>query len=467
MHADSVLVIEDEAELLGAMCEFFSGRGLKVFSARNCVEAEYICRFQKPDAAILDYELPDGNGFELLRRLKIIDPALPTIFLTGYGSIQLAVDAIKLGADQFLTKPADFEALYLILKRCLENLRGRQIQAIDTARVKRNSVNPFSGRSSCIRVLEETANRVLNSNSPILILGETGTGKGVLARWLHSHGPRAQRAFVDLNCGGLAHELLETELFGHEKGAFTGAIQTKLGLLEVGHKGSIFLDEIGDMDLQVQAKLLKVLEDKTFRRLGDIRERNVDLRLVAATHCNLQRAVQHGTFRQDLYFRVSTITLTVPPLRERVHDIPTLAVELLGGITAELGVSPMEISPESIRSLQAYSWPGNIRELRNILERAVLLGDQRLLSVKDIHFDLQIDAEMEVGAVKKLEEVEIQHIRKVLKITRGQVAEAAKKLGIPRSSLYSKIKEYGISDDETPTLMSPAAMESSLGELLK
>jgi DNA-binding NtrC family response regulator len=449
MYVDSVLVVEDEPGLLDAMCEFFSGHGMKALAARNCSEAEHICRSQKPDAAILDYELPDGNGLELLRRLKAIDPTLPTIFLTGYGSIQLAVEAIKLGADQFLTKPAEFETVYAVLRRSLENLRGRQVHAADKMKLNRRSINPFLGQSKCISDLEETAQRVLRANSPILIQGETGTGKGVLARWFHGHGLRSERPFVDLNCAGLTRELLETELFGHEKGAFTGAVQAKHGLLEVGHKGTIFLDEIGDMDLQVQAKLLKVLEEKTFRRLGDVRERTVDIHLITATHHNLQRAAQQGTFRQDLYFRVSAVKLTIPPLRDRVEDIPGLAAELLGDITAELGLPQVEVSSESTGALQVYPWPGNIRELRNVLERAVLLGDQRLLNVKDLQFDIETEAlATDVWPIQKLEELEILHIKKVLNLTRGRVREAADKLGIPKSSLYSKIKQYGITNGE-------------------
>jgi len=449
MYVDSVLIVEDEPGFLEAMCEFFSGRGMKVLAAHNCSEAEHICRSQKPDAAILDYELPDGNGLELLCRLKAIDPTLPTIFLTGYGSIQLAVEAIKRGADQFLTKPAEFETVYTVVQRSLENLRARQVHAADKMKLNRRSVNPFLGQSKAIGDLEETSNRVLRCNSPILIQGETGTGKSVLARWFHTRGLRSERPFVDLNCAGLTRELLETELFGHEKGAFTGAVQAKQGLLEVGHKGTIFLDEIGDMDLQVQAKLLKVLEEKTFRRLGDVRERTVDIHLITATHRNVQHAAQQGTFRQDLYFRVSAIKVTIPPLRDRIEDIPGLAAELLGEITAELGLPQVHVSSESMCALQAYPWPGNIRELRNVLERAVLLGDQRLLNAKDLQFDLQTEARAEnFWPIQKLEEVEVLHIKKVLKLTRGKVREAADKLGIPKSSLYSKIKQYGISEGE-------------------
>jgi transcriptional regulator with PAS, ATPase and Fis domain len=250
---------------------------------------------------------------------------------------------------------------------------------------------------------------------------------------------------VDLNCAGLSKELLETELFGHEKGAFTGAVQSKVGLLEISHKGTIFLDEIGDLDLNVQPKLLKVLEEKTFRRLGDVRERLVDVRLIAATHRNLRDLVGRKTFRDDLYFRINTICLSVPPLRERTEDIPILATQLLSRVSVDLAVGLVEISDEAMRYLQAYPWPGNIRELRNILERAVLLGDGKVLHAKDLHFDVQAESDrFDDGSISTLEEVEKTYIARALKILRGQVPEVAKRLGIPRSSLYTKIKHYRI-----------------------
>jgi DNA-binding NtrC family response regulator len=282
----------------------------------------------------------------------------------------------------------------------------------------------------------------------VLIQGATGAGKGVLARWLHQNGPRSERPFVDLNCAGLSKELVETELFGHEKGAFTGAVQNKMGLLEIGHKGTIFLDEIGDLDLQVQPKLLKVLEEKTFRRLGDVRERLVDVRLIAATNRNLRETVRQKTFRDDLYFRISAISLYVPSLHERVEDIPILARQLLDRLAADLGLRHAEISDEAMRYLQSYSWPGNVRELRNILERALLLGDQQLLTAKDLHFEVQADNDqVDDGTITTLQEVERKYIARALRMLGGTVPEVAKRLGIPRSSLYNKIKQYRIDHD--------------------
>ena len=277
----------------------------------------------------------------------------------------------------------------------------------------------------------------------MLILGETGTGKGVLARWFHDHSPRAGEAFVDLNCGGFTRDLLETELFGHEKGAFTGAVQAKSGLLEIAHKGTVFLDEIGDVDVQVQPKLLKVLEERQFRRVGDVRDRRVDIRLIAATHHDMAKLIRGKTFRSDLYFRISTIPLTTPPLREREEDIPILASHFLDGLATDLRLNRPELAPSAVSALQAYPWPGNIRELRNVLERAMLLSGGHVLTEQDLDFHTS-DSGSTPEFCKTLEQVERQYIEEVLLREGGRVGAAAKRLGIPRSSLYQRIKEFGI-----------------------
>jgi DNA-binding NtrC family response regulator len=360
MPRDKVLIIEDEIAVREVIRRFLEAKGYEVMETGTCAEAERLWR-AGPDIAVLDYSLPDGNALQLLPRLKALDAAIPVIILTGHGSIDLAVEAIKLGAEQFLTKPTELATLAVVIQRGLENQRNRLQQLADKSRIPRDVVDPFLGNSDAIRRLAETAKKVVSSDSPVLIQGETGTGKGVLARWLHRHGPRSAEPFVDLNCGGFSRELLETELFGHERGAFTGAVQTKVGLLEVAHKGIVFLDEIGDVDLQIQPKLLKVLEEKQFRRLGDVRDRRVDIRLIAATHQDMAKLVRDKRFRGDLYFRISTIPLTTPSLRDRVEDIPILAAHLLDQLRLDLGVGTVELSSEAMRALQSYSWPGNIR----------------------------------------------------------------------------------------------------------
>lgn len=443
MSRNRILIVDDEPGVRFGIRDFLEHQGYEIDEAENCRDAQDIFRTSRPDVVIADYMMSDGTALDLLPRLKEINPDTPLLILTAHGSIDLAVRAIKEGAEQFLTKPLELPALAMILKRLLENQRNHHKQLASKSRQVRRAIDPFIGDSPKIKALAEQAKKLLATESPLLILGETGSGKGVLARWLHENSPRAEEAFVDLNCAGLTRELLETELFGHEKGAFTSATASKQGLFEVAHRGTIFLDEIGDVDLQIQPKLLKVLEDKRFRRLGDVRDRQVDVRLIAATHQDLGQLVREKKFRDDLYFRVSTIPLAFPPLRERVEDIPTVAQYLLEKVAADLGRSEIKLEPESIKALQSYSWPGNIRELRNVIERAVLLSEDRTISIKDLHFDgNSAGRSTYLDSNLTLSELERQHIERVLREEQGRVEKAARRLGIPRSSLYQKLKKY-------------------------
>jgi DNA-binding NtrC family response regulator len=445
MARNKVLVVDDEPGVRFGIRDFLEQQGYEIEEAESCADAQNLFRTSRPDIVIADYMMADGTALDLLPRLKEIDPDIPLLVLTAHGSIDLAVRAIKEGAEQFLTKPLELPALQVILQRLLQKQRNHHKQLASKSRQVRQAIDPFIGTSPAIRALADQSRKILSSESPILILGETGSGKGVLARWLHENSPRADEAFVDLNCAGLSRELLETELFGHEKGAFTSATASKQGLFEVAHRGTIFLDEVGDVDLQIQPKLLKVLEEKRFRRVGDVRDRQVDVRLIAATHQDLGQFVREKKFRDDLYFRISTIPLSFPPLRERIEDIPIVAQYLLNKVSADLGRGELILDDDSIRTLQAYSWPGNIRELRNVIERAVLLSDQRIITIKDLHFD----GHSSIGAPLldtrlTLLELEKQHIERVLQEEHGKVEKAAKRLGIPRSSLYQKIKKYQI-----------------------
>jgi DNA-binding NtrC family response regulator len=445
MAKEKVLIADDEVGVRFGIRDFLESKGYDVEEAESCQRTLEVFQNSRPDVAIVDYVLPDGNAIDLLPRLKEIDPTAPLIILTAYGSIDLAVQAVKEGAEHFLTKPVELQALLVILRRLLEDRRNRHRQLAGKSRQAREDIDPFLGISAAIRQLAEQARRVLATESPILIQGETGTGKGVLAKWLHDHGPRAEDALVDLNCAGLSQELLESELFGHAKGAFTGAVTSKTGLLEVAHRGTVFLDEIGDMDPQVQPKLLKVLEEKRFRRLGDVRDRHVDIRLIAATHQDLSRLVREKKFRSDLYFRISTIPLFVLPLRDRAEDIPLLVRHLLGRLAADLGRGDVRLAPDAEQALQAYPWPGNIRELRNVLERALLLSGRSVLGRQDLRFDAPLAAELAADdAHLTLAGLERRHIELVLRAEHGRVEQAARRLGIPRSSLYQKIKQYGI-----------------------
>lgn len=443
MPGDRILVVDDEPHLRTLLCAILQSKGYETKVAESCGEAETEWLRSRPDLVILDHQLPDGNSIELLLKLKKRGDTTPVIVLTGNGSIELAVKAMQLGADHFVTKPAEVSSLLQTIENSIHRKRSKLHDAARPQAAVHTNLDPFLGTSVLIRKLAEMARRVAASDSPVLIQGETGTGKGVLARWLHNNGPRSSQPFVDLNCGTLSRDLLETELFGHEKGAFTGAVQHKTGLLEVANKGTVFLDEIGDVDTNVQPKLLKVLEDKTFRRLGDVRDRHVDIRLIAATH-DLASLVAQKRFRADLYFRISTIPLCTPPLRQRPEDIPILAEEMVNQIGMEAGFHEVEISAGALMRLRAYGWPGNIRELRNVLARALLLGGSNVIKAEDLHFDPEGISSRSIETVKTLDEVERRHIEEVYFKNGGNADNTASELGISRSSLYQKIKDYRI-----------------------
>ena len=450
MGRDKVLVVDDEAAIRFAVSDYLSSKGFEVRDTDTAAAAVELFRTFGPDVTVLDFELPDGDALTVLPRLKSIDASASVVILTAHGSIDIAVDCIKKGAEQFLTKPLQLETLAVVLSRIVTHRRSRRKEIAGKSLKSGRELDPFIGMSPAIRKLWDEAQRVLASESPVLLQGETGSGKGVLARWLHEHGPRKDEPFVDLNCAGLSRELLDTELFGHERGAFTGATTSKEGLLEVADRGTVFLDEIGDVDPQVQPKLLKVLEEKTFRRLGETRDRHVDIRLIAASHHDLSQLVRDKKFRSDLYYRISTIPLRVPPLRERREDIPLVARELL----TRLGVGEVEnaISPDVEAALQEYSWPGNVRELRNVLEHACLMRRGRVLTVDDLRLETNAAASSADSYDDlTLEEMERQHVERALRRVKWRVDDAAKLLDIPRSTLYQKIKRYGLTSSRFQT----------------
>jgi DNA-binding NtrC family response regulator len=411
-----VLVVDDEDGVRSGLRRFLTLSGFEVSEARDCAEAVEAASRSAPEAAIVDYNLPDGSGVELLARLKAAAADLPVIVLTGHGSIELAVQAIKEGAEQFLTKPADPQAVVVLLRRVIESSRDQR------QRVARQSRRGEDGP-------------------------ETGVGKGVLARWLHRMGARAAEPFVDLNCASLSRELVETELFGHEAGAFTGAVKTKVGLFEVAHRGTVFLDEIGDLELALQPRLLTVLEERRFRRVGEVRDRRVDVRLVAATHQDLERRVAEQAFRSDLYYRISTVVLRIPALRDRREDIPSLAAAVLADLCRDLGRTRVDLSPGALQTLQAHAWPGNVRELRNALERALLSVERgRAIEGDDLRLSSSAVPAPPVSDrfPLTLEEVERAHIEKVLRGEKGNVARAAARLAISKASLYQRLHRWNI-----------------------
>jgi DNA-binding NtrC family response regulator len=377
MKKGRVLLVEDEPGIRQGLRSFLEAKGYDVDEADSGKDAAAAFAARPADAVILDNMLPDGSGIDLVARLKEQAPLLPVVMLTAHGSIELAVRAIKEGADQFLTKPVDLSAVLVILERLLDNRRAERRQvAAGLGQKARQAVDPFVGKSPAMKRLAEEAAAVADSDSTVLILGDTGAGKGVLARWLHERGPRSSEAFVDLNCAGLSSELLESDLFGHDAGAFTGAIRAKAGLLEAAHRGTVFLDEIGDMEITVQPKLLKAIEERLIRRLGEVRDRHVDIRLIAATHHDLAARVREKKFRTDLFFRINTVTLEVPALRSRVEDLPVLVEQLVARLAGETRHGPVRVSAAAMKALAAYSWPGNVRELRNAVAVSLALAEE-------------------------------------------------------------------------------------------
>jgi len=461
----TVLIVDDEPTVRFGIRKFLERRGFRVREAATCDEASRLMDERAPSAAIFDHHLPDGTALDLLDCVRRLHEAPRVIVLTAHGTIDLAVEAMKRGAANFLTKPVELETLATLLEATPESEDGGgPPEARQGARKGRESaaaggLDPFIGDSAAIRTLAQRARKVSTSELPVLILGETGAGKGVLARWLHGHSGRRKGPFVDLNCGGLNRELLESELFGYRAGAFTGARDDKPGLLEEADGGTVFLDEIGDADLRVQTKLLKVLEERRVRRLGDVRERSIDFRLVAATHWDLPERIRAGSFRKDLYYRISILPLTIPPLRERLADLPLLATTILDRVAPGRA---HELHPAALERLQSHPWPGNLRELRNVLERAALLAEDQLITSDDIHLDPLLDTsppdpDRDRAATARrpddpqpqpggltLEESEIHHIRQALRETGGNVSRAARRLNVPRSSLYEKLRRYGI-----------------------
>lgn len=445
MMRGKILIVENDANFRSSTREFLQLQGYEVDEAESCRATLNVFPAFGPDVVVSDYSLPDGNALELLPRLKSADPTLGFIVITRHGTIDLAVQVIKAGADHFLTKPIELPSFLEAIQQTLGHRRNGKNRPVDQPRKLSPSHDPFLGTSPAIREISQKAKKLLLTDCPILIQGETGTGKGVLAKWLHYHGPRRDKPFVDLNCASLSRELLESNLFGHERGAFTGAVAAKKGLFEVAHGGTVFLDEIGDMDMHVQSQLLKALEEKRFRRLGDVNERYADIRLIVATYKDLRTLVWENKFRVDLYFRINTFPLRLPSLRERIEDIPVLARRMLGEIVAKLGCDDLVLSPDLEKTLQSYRWPGNIRELRQALERVVLFGEDDTLPSKDLRVEYSSDGALAyMRQILTLSELERKYIENVLQIERGCIEESAKKLGLSRSQLYKKIKKHGI-----------------------
>ena len=439
-----VLVVDSSASARGSVRRALEQRGFDVVETSTLVDAVAELRRAPPDLVIVEYER------DLIATLRRTEDRVPILLLIEADATEDGVRGVREGADLYVMKPVEPGSLLVIVQRVLEMQRRRRRTVAHDALEHRRELDPFVGSSRAIQDLADQAHRVLDSHAPVLIQGETGTGKGVLARWLHHHGPRAEEALVDINCAGLSREFVESELFGHERGAFTGASAAKLGLLDLAHRGTAFLDEIGEIDLQLQPRLLKVLEEKRFRRLGDIRDHAVDIRLIAATNRDLARRAREGTFRADLLYRINTITLVTPPLRTRPEDLPLLARHVANSLGHDI-----DFTPEAIRAMQAYDWPGNVRELRNVIERAILISNRAArITPRDLRFHGVATDEAptptDEGEPGTLEDAERRHIERVLKFENGSVERAAMRLGVSRSTLYQKLRRHRLGTKPGP-----------------
>jgi DNA-binding NtrC family response regulator len=430
-----ILLIEDDPATRFGFVKYLSKSGFDISEAENLSQAGKAFSLQQFDAVIIDMKLPDGNGIDFIDKVRESSSDIPLIVITGAGDIPLAVDAMRRGADNFLSKPVDMEGLEVFLKKSLEIGAIKKINTFRIRLEKKEEV--IFEESPAMQEVFALARIAAESDSQVLLTGETGTGKGVIAKWIHRQSRRSSFPFVDINCSALKGDLLARELFGNVRGAYTSANQDRDGLLDAADGGTLFLDEIGEMDISVQAQLLKVIEEKTYRRLGDTKLQRSDFRLVCATNKNIEEEIRNGAFRRDLYFRVNLLTIHVPPLRERTEDLEEIVNHIIG--TSK--TPKMKITEDAVRMLKMYPWPGNIRELRNVLERAMILSRGELLTPEHFAWMKIEDLPETICKTKSLEEVEHNSILSVLKSCGGKIEKASKILGISRATLYRRLKE--------------------------
>ncbi len=442
---DSILLIDDDADVLRAVGDYFDKIGFEVGRADAAEAGFEAFDRMRPDVVILDLHLPDIGGLEVLERLRSLGGSV--ILLTGQGDVETAVRAMQLGAEHFLTKPVDLGHLAAATARVCDKIHLARENALLRARGREPEGLESLGVSPAIRELGRQVELLSASErSTVLLTGESGTGKGWVARVIHHLSPRASGPFVEVNCGGLSATFLESELFGHEKGAFTDAKERRQGLFELADRGTIFLDEIGDLAPELQPKLLKVLETKTFRRLGGTREMTVDVRLVAATNRDLVAEVRTGRFREDLYYRLSVMPLRLPAVRDRSRDDRlALLTRILSDLAPQMPGCPSATSAEALDRLLSAPWPGNVREMRNVIERAMILArGAGQIGVEHLPADLRKGGGERRHQPQALAEVERLHIEKTLKFHGGNRTRAAQELGISRATLINKIKVYGL-----------------------
>ncbi|MEK6480812.1 sigma-54 dependent transcriptional regulator [Catalinimonas sp. 4WD22] len=462
----SILVVEDEENLRGLLSKILSLEGFKIYEAGDVTSAKDILMSETIQLVVTDVMLPDINGIEFTKFIKKEYPLTEVVVLTAFGNVKDGVKAMKLGAFDYLTKGDGDDMLPLIAKKAVEkSVLHRQVQEMDFKTDSRSSFKKIIGKSRPLKKMIELAKKVAVTDTTVLLLGETGTGKELLAEAIHLSSRRRKGPFVTINCAAIPKDLQESELFGHKKGAFTGATMDKKGYFEVADRGTIFLDELGEMSQELQAKLLRALENRTFNRVGDTSPIPVDIRIIAATNRDLLDE-DNSEFRRDLYYRLSTFAIELPPLRQRPDDLEMIAFHFLKSYAEQVGKEILRIEPEFMYYLRKYNWPGNIRELKNVIERAVILSDGRELTVDTLPNEVLAASHREVQSPRNevmqeenvysnstmessednidLKTVEQEHILRVLTMVNGNKSEAAKRLDIGLATLYRKLKEYNV-----------------------
>ena len=446
-HA-TILIVDDEALIRWSLRERLAAEGYDVLEAGTTAEA-LDRTMPDVDLVLLDFKLPDGDGIDVLRRIKDVSPDTQVIMMTAFSTVETAVEAMKLGAYHYVNKPFNLDEVMLLVEKALETRQlRREVRTLRTTQVRDFSFDAIVGGSPAMRAIKELLARVARSPaSTVLLTGETGTGKDLAAKAIHYNSDRARKPFVNITMSALPEQLLESELFGHERGAFTDAHSQKKGLFETADGGTVFLDEIGEMTPGLQAKLLRFLEEKTFKRVGGLNDIRVDVRVIAATNRNLEREVSEGKFREDLFYRLQVMPIPLPALRERVGDVPLLAAYYIDTFNREFKRHVRGLSPEAQAMLEHYGWPGNVREMRNAIERAMLLVDHEWLEPRDFTTLTRTVASTEFKLPQdgvSLDEVERQLVVQALERAGGNQTEAGRLLGINRDQVRYRIEKFGL-----------------------
>lgn len=434
----SILVVDDAPDMLEIIQRNLASQGYTVFTAPGVQEALAITETTHIDLVITDLKMPRIGGLDLVRHIRENLRDTEIIMITGYPSIEGAVQAVKIGAEDYLPKPFTDDELSSVVRRTLEKLDSRRSGHAATLKTPRTPTG-LIGESKVMRALFRAIDKVAASSATVLITGESGTGKELVARAIHYNSPRASAPFVPINCGGVPEGLLESELFGHMKGAFTGAVESRAGFFHSADGGAIFLDEIGETSLTMQVKLLRVMEDKEIRMVGSTRSQKVDVRILAATNKDLTASIKNGAFREDLYYRLNVITISIPPLRERQDDILLMIRHFAARFAAQLGKPAPLFSDEALHILKNYDWPGNVRELENVVQRLVVMAEGESISVPDLPSLMRFSAARKAGFDRTLAEVEAEYAANVLASVNGNKSQAAKILGIDRKTLREKL----------------------------